>query len=62
MKKGDEYKSCTGSGCTKKAQVRGRITALQNICEVKRPLSNAESFRSNTLPIKLNALNGTMKG
>ena len=44
MKKGDEYKSCTGAGCVKKAQVRGRITALQNVCEVKRPLSNVEGF------------------
>jgi hypothetical protein len=47
-KKGDAYKICTGAGSVKKEKVRGRITALQNICEIekslKRPLSNVESI------------------
>jgi len=33
MMKGDKYKTHCGAGCTKREKVRGRITALQNICE-----------------------------
>ena len=43
MEKGDDYKKNCGASCTKKEKVKGRITALQNISEVK--TSNVSTHR-----------------